>query len=115
MNFKKNEIYKEILKTRNIDNAIERFDLTDFEIGEKLAKTSFGFISICRKAKLNKMYFLRVITKAELIKTKYIDNPYNEYKILSSIYHPFILELKGINNTDPYNLFFLGISVMEEL
>jgi serine/threonine protein kinase len=108
MNFKKNEIYTEISKTRNIDNNVERFNITDFEIGERIAKTNFGFISICRRTKLNKMYFLRVINKGELIKTKYLANPYNEYKLLSSIYHPFILELKGVNNTDPYNLFFFG-------
>ena len=108
MNFKNNEINTEILKTRNINSIIERFNLSDFEIGERIAKTNYGFISLCRKTKINKMYFLRVINKAELIKTKYIANPYNEYRILSSIYHPFILELKGMNNIDPYNLFFFG-------
>jgi len=95
-------------KGRNFDSIIERFDITDFEIGEKVVKTNFGYISICRKVKSNKMYFLRVINKAELIKTKYIENPYNEYKTLSTIYHPFILEIKGIKNTDPYNFFFFG-------
>ena len=88
-------------------NNIEKINLSEFEIGEKVSKNNVGYTSICKKTKTNKIYSLFVISKAEIMKTKYIDYPLNLYQNLSSIYHPFIIELKGINNTDPYNLFFL--------
>ena len=88
-------------------NSIEKINLSEFEIGEKISKNSGGYTAICKKTKTNKIYSLFVLSKAEIMKTKHIDYPLNLYQNLSSLYHPFIIELKGINNTDPYNLFFL--------
>ena len=103
-----NKNLKGLLDSDINENNIKKINLSDYEIGDKLYKINCGYVAICRKIKTNQIYSLKVINKSELIKTKYISCPYSEYKILSSIYHPFITELKGINNTDPYNLFYLS-------
>jgi serine/threonine protein kinase len=92
----------------NSNNHIEKINLNDFEIGDRLFKSNIYSLYICKKIKTKKIYSLKVINKAELIKSKHVDYPLNEYQNLSSIYHPFIMEIKGINNTDPYNLYFLN-------
>ena len=48
-----------------------------------------------------------MLKKSEIIRMKQVDHVYSEYTILSSIYHPFIVELKGVNFTDPSYIYFL--------
>ena len=50
---------------------------------------------------------MKILKKANLLSTKNTEHVTNEYLILSSIYHPFIIELKGINNIDSVTLNFL--------
>jgi len=50
---------------------------------------------------------MKILKKSNLLTSKNTEHVTNEYLIISSIYHPFILELKGINNTDPVTLNFL--------
>ena len=86
---------------------IEKINIKDYEIGEKLYKCNYGYISFCKKHKTNKIYSLKIIKKSTILDKKIIERHYNEYKNLSLLYHPFIVELKGINTTDPINLYFL--------
>ena len=90
------------------DNHIKKLNLNEFEIGEKLCKLTYGYIAIAKKIKTNQLYSIKVLRKSELLHTKFVEHELNKYQNLSSIYHPFIVELKAINNTDPYNLFYLG-------
>ena len=96
-----------IITSINNDN-IEKFELSDFEIGaDKLMKFPNGYISIAKKTKTNQMYLIKVLRKKDLISNKIlIEHEINQFENLSSLYHPFILDLKGINFTDPYNLFY---------
>ena len=91
----------------NNELKIPKFNLNEFEIGEKLCKLPNGYISIAKKVKTNQLYSIKVLRKADLLQSKFVEHQLNKFQNLSFIYHPFIIELKAINNTDPYNLFYL--------
>ena len=50
---------------------------------------------------------MKMLKKCEIMRMKQIDHIYNEYNILSILNHPFIVELKGVNVTDPQYLYFI--------
>ena len=91
----------------NNGQSLDKFNLNDFEIGEKICKLPYGYISIAKKVKTNQLYSIKVLRKADLIQNKYAEHEFNKFHYLSWIYHPFIIEIKAINTTDPYNLFYL--------
>ena len=90
-----------------VNENLEKIDLNEYKIMYKICKTNLGFIYICKSKKMNKLYFMKILKKSNLLTSKNTEHVTNEYLIISSIYHPFILELKGINNTDPVTLNFL--------
>lgn len=47
------------------------------------------------------------VKKSEILHQKQVDHVYSEYKILSALNHPFIVELKGVNVNDPVYLYFI--------
>jgi len=89
------------------NSFVEKINLKDFEIGEKLIRCNYGFVSYCRRIRDNHIYGIKILKKKNILENKFVERQYNEYIILSNIYHPFIVELKGINYTDPYNLYYL--------
>ena len=89
------------------ESLIEKINLKDYLIGENIFVMNNTHISNCKKIKTNKLYALKILNKSNLIKNNLVQRQYNEHKNLSNIYHPFILELKGINHTNPYNLYYL--------
>ena len=48
-----------------------------------------------------------MLKKSEILHQKQVDHVYSEYKILSVLNHPFIVELKGVNVNDPVYLYFI--------
>jgi protein kinase X len=91
----------------NNENNIEKVNLDDYTILEKVGKTSCGYIYICKNNKSNKVFLMKILPKFECLQNKTVERLSNEYAFLSTIYHPFIIELKGINNTNPLTLNFL--------
>jgi len=91
----------------SVNENFEKIDLNDYKIEYKVCKTNLGFTYICKNKKMNKLYFMKILKKAKLLASKDIEHITNEYLILSSVYHPFIIELRGINNTNPITLNFL--------
>ena len=91
----------------NNENNIEKVNLDDYTILEKVGKTSCGYIYICKNNKSNKVFLMKILPKFECLQSKTVERLSNEYAFLSTIYHPFIIELKGINNTNPLTLNFL--------
>ena len=86
---------------------VEKINLRDIEIGEKLCKCNYGYIAYCRKRNTYKIYSMKILKKSKLLSEKMVERHYNEYKNLAQVYHPFIIELKGINHTDPFNLYYI--------
>ena len=91
-----------------INNTVEKINLNDFHIGQKVCKCKYGYVSLCKRVKTNKIYSLKILKKARILEDKFVERQYNEYKNMAIIYHPFIIELKGINFTDPFNLYYLA-------
>ena len=93
--------------TTNNENNIEKIDLADYDLKEKIGKNAYGYTQICKNIKTNKTFAMKVLKKCDLLQSKIVEHITSEFKVLSSIYHPFIIELKGINCTDPCALYFL--------
>ena len=91
----------------DLENHVEKINLKEFKIGNKIAKYNYGYISFCKKISTKKLYSIKIFKKSLIIQSKLADHVENEYHNLLQIYHPFIIELKGINSTNPYNLYFL--------
>ena len=89
------------------DNNVEKIDLKDYKIEYKIGKTNLGNIYICKNRKTNKLFFMKILKKAKLLLNKNTEHVTNEYLILSTVFHPFIIDLRGINNTDPVTLNFI--------
>jgi len=90
------------------ENNIEKIKLEDYKVGNKIGKTNLGgYYYICKNIKTDKVYSLKILKKIDILQSKIVERLNTEYRILSNIYHPFIIELKGIENTNPYTLNFL--------
>ena len=50
---------------------------------------------------------MKILKKCEIIKQKQVDHLYSEFKILSIMNHPFIVELKGVYLKDPKYLYLI--------
>ena len=64
-------------------------------------------LRLCQKIETGNYYCMKILKKIEIIESKMVEHLYNEYKILLKIYHPFIIQLKGINTKDPKALYYL--------
>lgn len=84
-----------------------KLSINDFELLQTVGVGSFGRVRLCRHKKNNKVYVMKMLRKTEIIHQKQVDHVYSEYNILSVINHPFIVELKGVNVTDPVYLYFI--------
>ena len=81
----------ESARERNLNSFI-----SDFE------KKFPGFKDNMCVMKLEKM-----LKKIDILKSKNLEHIYSEYKILSIISHPFIVEFKGLINNDPKHIYYI--------
>ena len=86
---------------------IEKIRVDDFDFYEKIGRSELGYIKLCKNVQSNKIFSMKILKKSDLLQSKIVEHLKNEYTILSSIYHPFITELKGINTKNPSSLYFL--------
>ena len=84
-----------------------KVSITDFELLQTVGVGSFGRVRLCLHKKNKKVYVMKMLKKSEIIRQKQVDHVYSEYKILSVLNHPFIVELKGVNVNDPVYLYFI--------
>ena len=89
------------------ENSIEKINLDEYKLEQKIGKTNLASVYICRHIKTNKIYTMKIMKKIDVLHSKLVERLTNEFKIMANVYHPFIIELKGINNTNPYTLNFL--------
>ena len=86
---------------------IEKIKISNYDILETLNKTNNALIKLCRNKETDEHFSMKIIKKIDVLESKVVEHLYNEYKILRKIYHPFIIQLKGINYTDDKYLYFL--------
>ena len=84
---------------------IEKINLKEYQAGEKIGKFIYGYLVFAKKITTNKIFCAKIYRKSLILQNKPAEHVTNEYTNLLQIYHPFIVELKAINNTDPYNLY----------
>ena len=52
---------------------------------------SFGRVRLCRNRKTGEYFAMKILKKADIIKSKHVDHIENEKKILERIEHPFVV------------------------
>jgi len=62
-------------------------------------------LGIHKKSK--KVYAIKMLKKAEILRLKQVDHIHSENSILSQLNHPFIVEYKGLITNDPKLLYFI--------
>lgn len=82
-------------------------NLSEFEILKTVGVGSFGRVKLCKYKKSQQTYVMKILKKFEIIRQKQVDHLYSEYKILSIMNHPFIVELKGVNTLDSKYLYLI--------
>ena len=96
------------LKVKNLaEEKVEKIKLEDFDLMQKLTRVNNGMLRLCQKIETGNYYCMKILKKIEIMESKIVEHLYNEYKILLKIYHPFIIQLKGINTKDPKALYYL--------
>ena len=88
-------------------SANNKINLNDFDFLQTIGTGSFGRVRLGRHKKTNKIYAIKMLKKAEIMRLKQVDHIYSEYNILSMLNHPFIVELRGVALTDPKYLYFI--------
>ena len=88
-------------------NSNTRISLNKFDLTQTVGMGSFGRVRLCRHKRTGKVYVMKILKKYEIIRQKQVDHLYSEYKILSIMNHPFIVELKGVNVIDPKYLYLI--------
>jgi serine/threonine protein kinase len=91
----------------NIEEKVEKIRLDDYDLLQKLSRINYGVLRLCQKIETGNYYCMKILKKIEIMEAKTVEHLYNEYKILLKIYHPFIVQLKGINTKDPKALYYL--------
>ncbi len=96
------------LKTKDSkEEKIDKIKLEDYDIMQKIAKVNYGIVKLCQSIETDHYYTMKILRKVEILESKIAERLLNEYKILSKIYHPFIMQLKGIYTKDPKGLYYL--------
>ena len=85
----------------------KKIKINDFQKLDTVGLGSFGRVRLCKYKKNNKIYVMKILKKAEIIKQKQVDHVFSEFNILSVLNHPFIVKLVGLNFEDPRYLYFI--------
>jgi tRNA A-37 threonylcarbamoyl transferase component Bud32 len=92
--------FYENLKNSNPNSQTSTFnskfshELSDFEMIKVIGKGTFGKVILVKSKRDQKLYALKCLKKAHIIKTRNLTNLKNEKKILETISSPFIIKLK---------------------
>ena len=82
------------------DGNVRQIKLSDYEMGETLGTGSFGRVKIAKDKKTGEFVAMKIMKKAEILKSKQADHISNEIKILSMIDHPFVITFGGFTQDD---------------
>ena len=101
---KENEKEKETkeipVQDKGGDGKVRQIKLSDYEMGETLGTGSFGRVKIAKDKKTGEFVAMKIMKKAEILKSKQADHISNEIKILSMIDHPFVITFGGFTQDD---------------
>ena len=87
--------------------VVEKINLNYYDLLEVIAKINNCIIKLAKHKENDQYFCMKILRKVDVLESKTVEHLYNEYKILRKIYHPFIIQLKGINYTDSRYLYLL--------
>ena len=82
------------------EGKVRSIKLSDYEMGDTLGTGSFGRVKIAKDKKTGEYVAMKIMKKAEILKSKQADHISNEIKILSMIDHPFVITFGGFTQDD---------------
>jgi serine/threonine protein kinase len=86
------------------------FDVRNIIMYLSLHSGSFGRVRLVKRKATGKFSCVKVMRKEELIKSQQVDHIANEYRILSSINHPFIVPFMTRRSTSKDSPRIVGVS-----
>ena len=96
-----------ILLKNTHSESVERINLSNYDLFQILSKTNYGIIKLSKNKATDHYSCMKILKKIDLLESKTVEHLSNEYRILRKVYHPFIIQLKGVNTLDDKYLYFL--------
>jgi len=93
----------------------QKIGLQDFDLVKVIGKGSFGKVTLVRKKTDKRLYAMKVLTKADIVKRKQVEHTRTERKVLGAIDHPFIVRLHYAFQTAEKLYFVLDYAAGGEL
>ena len=79
-----------------------KLNIADFEFLTVLGQGAFGRVSLVRERLSGNFWAIKQLKKSDLIKKKQVDHVKSEIVIISSLDHPFIVQMKGLSQDSRY-------------
>jgi serine/threonine protein kinase len=83
-----------------------QFTLKDLDLSTTVGTGTFGRVRLVKHRATGKFYALKILKKSEIIRLKQVDHIKSEVRILSKIFHPFVVNLLG-HTQDEKRLYML--------
>eukprot|EP01083_Nonionella_stella_P262594 892745_1 len=84
-----------------------KWHISDFDLLETLGTGTFGRVRFCRYKHSGSYYAIKMLKKTEILRLKQEEHILSEKAILSSIKHPFIVDMVGCFQNQKYLFFVL--------
>jgi serine/threonine protein kinase len=82
-------------RASTLGEARQHVQLSDFEVLRVVGKGSFGRVMLSRRRKTGKLYAIKVLDKAAIVKRKQIEHTKAERRVMERVAeHPYIVQLK---------------------
>eukprot|EP00282_Hemiselmis_andersenii_P035087 CAMPEP_0169442004 /NCGR_PEP_ID=MMETSP1042-20121227/8599_1 /TAXON_ID=464988 /ORGANISM="Hemiselmis andersenii, Strain CCMP1180" /LENGTH=405 /DNA_ID=CAMNT_0009553153 /DNA_START=54 /DNA_END=1271 /DNA_ORIENTATION=+ len=94
---------------------LQGFTIADMETRNTLGTGSFGRVRLCKHKPTGKIYAVKMLSKALVLRTKQLDHIMAEKEILETITHPFIINMYGVSQDETYLYLALEYSIGGEL
>jgi len=85
--------------------------LSDFDVKATLGTGSFGRVRLVRHTKYGRVYALKMLSKAVVLRTKQVEHIMSEKRLLTDIAFPFIINLYGAFQDEKYLYLTLEYSI----
>eukprot|EP00357_Protocruzia_adherens_P033838 CAMPEP_0115005132 /NCGR_PEP_ID=MMETSP0216-20121206/19671_1 /TAXON_ID=223996 /ORGANISM="Protocruzia adherens, Strain Boccale" /LENGTH=321 /DNA_ID=CAMNT_0002371363 /DNA_START=341 /DNA_END=1306 /DNA_ORIENTATION=- len=85
----------------------KKLNLEEYELLQTVGTGSFGRVRIARHKVSGKYVAMKILKKAEILRSKQVDHIISENTILSCLNHPFLVKMDGFCQDDKYIYFAL--------